>query len=344
MASTTPPLAVVIIGAGKGTRMKSSMAKVLHPLAGRPLISHVLDLAQNLTPQRLVTVVGHQAETVRAVCESRGVTCVIQEPQLGTGHAVAQAESHLADFPGDLLVLYGDVPLLQATTVRALWEEHRCRQAAVTVLTATLDDPTGYGRIIRDAQGRILRIVEERDATETERAIYEINSGIYCFRGPFLFSALKLIGQDNDQGEQYLTDVVAIAVTERHTVAHVMVPDAQEIIGVNTRVDLAQLEGILRWRICETLMLTGVTIVDPATTVIDSQARIGRDTVVNPSTHILGDSTVGKECHLGPHVVIQDSTLDDGVVIEPFCVLRNYMVSAHTTIPSFSYLTASEDS
>src|SRR5919204_2820738 len=170
MTSSIPSLAIVIIAAGKGTRMRSPLAKVLHPLAGRPLLMHVLDVALALAPQRLVVVVGHQAEAVRQVCEPYGVTCVVQEPQLGTGHAVAQAEPVLSDFPGDVLVLYGDVPLLQATTLRTLWDVHRRQQATVTIVTACLDNPTGYGRILRDASGRIRRNVGERDASEAEKA------------------------------------------------------------------------------------------------------------------------------------------------------------------------------
>lgn len=320
--------------------MKSALAKVLHPLAGRPLVAHVLDLAHQLAPQQLITVVGHQAEAVRAVCEPRGAICVLQESQLGTGHAVAQAEPWLADFPGDVLVLYGDVPLLQPATVHALLETHRQQHAAVTVLTACLDDPTGYGRIVRDDQGRMVRIVEERDASETEKALCEVNSGIYCLAAPFLFPALRQVGRDNAQGEQYLTGVVTVAVAEQRPVAHVLVARAQEILGVNTRADLAYLEALLRRRICETFMLDGVTIVDPATTVLDSQVRIGQDTVIAPHTHILGQSVIGTDCRLGPHVVIQDSTLGNSVCVEPFCVIKAATVPAHRTIPPFSHLTS----
>jgi bifunctional UDP-N-acetylglucosamine pyrophosphorylase/glucosamine-1-phosphate N-acetyltransferase len=329
-------LAVVIIGAGKGTRMRSALAKVLHPLAGRPLLTHVLELACQLDPQHLVVVIGHQAETVRAVCEPYGGQCVIQEPQLGTGHAVAQAEPLLADFTGDVLVLYGDVPLLQAATVRTLLETHRQQQATVTVLTACLDQPAGYGRIVRDAAGRLVRIVEERDASEAERALREINSGIYCFAAPFLFAALRQVGQNNAQGEQYLTDVVAVAVAEQRTVAHVTAENPDEILGINTRADLAYLEALLRRQTCQALMLAGVSILDPATTVIDPQVQIGRDTVIAPQTHVLGQSTIGMECRIGPQVVIRDSTLGDGVCVEPFCVITACTVPAHTTIPSFS--------
>jgi UDP-N-acetylglucosamine diphosphorylase/glucosamine-1-phosphate N-acetyltransferase len=248
MSSSPPPLAMMVLAAGKGTRMHSSLAKVLHPLAGRALLTHVLDVATSLAPQHIIVVVGHQAEQVRQVCAPYGVTCVLQEPQLGTGHAVAQAEPILADFQGDVLVLYGDVPLLQATTLCTLWDVHRRQQATVTVVTAYLDNPAGYGRILRDAAGRITRIVEERDAAEAEKAVREINSGVYCLQAAFLFPALRRVGRQNAQGEQYLTDVVALAVAEQHRVAHVTVADAQEILGVNTHAELAHLETLLRQR------------------------------------------------------------------------------------------------
>jgi bifunctional UDP-N-acetylglucosamine pyrophosphorylase / glucosamine-1-phosphate N-acetyltransferase len=337
LASTVPALAVVIIGAGKGTRMQSSLAKVLHLLAGRALIVHVLELARQLAPQWLIAVVGHQAETVQALCEGYGATCARQEPQLGTGHAVAQTAPLLANFSGDVLVLYGDVPLLRLATVQALWETHRQQQATVTVLTAYLDDPTGYGRIVRDAQGRMVSIVEERDASAAERAIREINSGIYCLSAPFLFSALQRIGRDNAQGEQYLTDVVAVAVQEQRPVAHLVAQDPQEVIGINTRIDLAHQEAVLRRRICERLMLAGVTILDPASTVIDSQVTVGQDTIIAPQTHILGASVIGQECRIGPHVVLQDCTLGDGVCVAPFSLVCHQTILAHTMLPPFSH-------
>ena len=318
--------------------MRSSHAKVLHPLAGRPLIAHVIALASELAPEHAITVVGHQAERVQQVCEPLGVRCVLQEPQLGTGHAVAQAEPLLKGFEGDVIVLYGDVPLLQFETVQALWEEHRRQQAVVTVLTAIVDNPSGYGRMIRDASNRIQRIVEERDATPDERHITEINSGIYCLQAPFLFAALQRVGRQNAQGEQYLTDVIGIAVSDQQTVAHVLAPDAQEIMGVNTRVDLAQLDAVLRHRLCESHMLAGVTIVDPTTTILDAGVRIGQDTVVSPQAQILGASSLGAGCHIGPNVVIQDSTLGDGVRVAPFCYIREQALTAHTTVPAFSHL------
>ena len=246
--TSSPPLAIVVLAAGKGTRMHSELAKVLHPLAGQPLLIHVLDVALSLTPQHVVVIVGHQAEMVRQVCAPYEVTCVLQDPQLGTGHAVAQAEPALADFQGDVLVLYGDVPLLQSSTLRTLLDVHRRQQATVTVVTAHLDTPAGYGRIVRDVAGQITRIVEERDASEAEKAVREINSGVYCLQSSFLFAALPRVGRHNAQGEQYLTDVVALAVAEQQRVAHITVVEAQEVLGVNTHADLAYLETLLQQR------------------------------------------------------------------------------------------------
>ncbi|PON19641.1 bifunctional UDP-N-acetylglucosamine diphosphorylase/glucosamine-1-phosphate N-acetyltransferase GlmU [Candidatus Entotheonella serta] len=338
MTLPSSPLAVVIIGAGKGTRMHSALAKVLHPLAGRPMITHVLDLAIQLDPVHLIAVVGHQADAVRQVCEPRGATCVVQEPQLGTGQAVALAEPVLGRFEGDVLVLYGDVPLLQLDTVHRLIDEHCKRGASSTVLTAFLENPSGYGRIVRDEQGAIEAIVEHRDASPAQLAIQEINTGIYCLKSPFLFQALSQVGQQNAQGEQYLTDVVSVAVSQQRLVAHVTVADALETLGVNTRVELAQLEAELRRRLCEAHMLAGVTIQDPASTVIDAEVCIGRDTLIAPQTHLLGQTQIGAGCVIGPQVVIQDSTLADGVRVEPFCVIREQTVARLTTIVPFSHL------
>ncbi len=318
--------------------MHSALAKVLHPLAGEPLMVHVLNLAKKLDPVHLIAVVGHQAEAVRQVCEPRGAVCVLQEPQLGTGHAVAQAEAVLDGFEGDVLVLYGDVPLLQLDTVHALIDVHQRRDAAVTVLTAVLEDPAGYGRIVRNDQGAIEAIVEHRDATSVQLAIEEINTGIYCLKSPFLFQALTQVGRQNAQGEQYLTDVVGVAVSRQLPVAHMTVADAQETIGVNTRLELAQLEAVFRRRLCEGHMLAGVTIQDPASTVIDAEVCIGRDTVIAPQTHLLGRTHIGAGCLIGPQVVVQDSTLGDGVRVEPFCVIREQTVARLTTVASFSHL------
>ena len=244
MTRARPPLAVVVLAAGKGTRMRSPLAKVLHPLAGCPLIAHVLTAVRPVAPRHLLAVVGHQADAVRRVCERFGACCVVQEPQLGTGHAVAQAEPLLADFDGDVLVLCGDVPLLRAATLHCLLNEHRRHRSALTMLTAHLDDPTGYGRILRNDRGHVVGIVEERDAAPNQKAVGEINGGVYCFQTSFLFAALPRVGRRNAQGEQYLTDVVGLAAADGCSIAHLNT-QPEEILGVNTPADLARLETLL---------------------------------------------------------------------------------------------------
>ena len=247
MTRALPSLAVVVLAAGKGTRMRSPLAKVLHPLAGCPLIAHVLTAVQPLAPRHLITVVGHQAEAVRRVGERFGACCVVQAPQLGTGHAVAQTATVLRDFNGVVLVLCGDVPLLRTTTMRRLLEAHREQQATLTMLTTHLDDPTGYGRILRNDRGHVIGIVEERDATPSQRAVCEVNSGVYCLQAAFLFAALPRVGRHNAQGEQYLTDVVGLAAADGLPIAH-LATEPEEILGVNTPADLAHLETLLRNR------------------------------------------------------------------------------------------------
>ena len=247
MTRALPSLAVVVLAAGKGTRMQSSLAKVLHPLAGYPLIAHVLTAVQPLAAQHLIAVVGHQADAVRCVCERFGAWCVVQEPQLGTGHAVAQAETPLRHFDGAVLVLCGDTPLLRTTTMQRLLDAHQQHEAVLTMLTTRLEDPTGYGRILRNGQGSVVGIVEERDATPSQRAVHEINSGVYCLAASFLFDALRQVGRRNAQGEQYLTDVVEMAAGGGLPIAH-LAADPEEVLGVNTAADLAHLETVLRNR------------------------------------------------------------------------------------------------
>lgn len=247
MTRALPSLAVVILAAGKGTRMQSPLPKVLLPLAGCPLVGHVLTAVQPLAPQHLIAVVGHQADAVRRVCERLGACCVVQEPQLGTGHAVIQTKALLQGFAGDVLVLCGDVPLLRTATLRRLLDAHRRQQATLTMLTTHVDDPTGYGRILRDEQGDVAGIVEERDATPGQKALREVNSGVYGLQASFLFAALPRVGRCNAQGEQYLTDVVGLAAADGRPIADVAT-EPEEILGVNTPADLARLETLLRNR------------------------------------------------------------------------------------------------
>jgi UDP-N-acetylglucosamine diphosphorylase/glucosamine-1-phosphate N-acetyltransferase len=238
-------LAIVIMAAGKGTRMNSDLPKVLHRIGGRPMIEHVLLTADLLKPDRKIAIVGHRRDEVEAVVQAFGVECVVQDPQLGTAHAVQQAERVLEDFTGDVVILSGDVPLLRTETLRKLRQRHREMQAAGTVLTTQTANPTGYGRIIRDEQGVFQRIVEEKDANSVEKAVKEVNSGIYCFDSKSLFHALKKVKNDNAKGEYYLTDVIGILKTERKYAQAIDIADYKEVQGINTLQELNEAENSL---------------------------------------------------------------------------------------------------
>lgn len=238
----------IIMAAGKGTRMKSDLAKVLHPLMGRPMIHYVIALAKSLGSERIVAIIGHQKDTVRAELADENIEFAVQEPQLGTGHAVMQAKPFFADYTGSLVVLSGDAPLLTVDTVRRLLNLHHTKRATATILTAILPDPTGYGRIIRRPDGSVQKIVEQKDATEAEKSVDEINSGIYVFSSPALFAALKNVRNDNSQKEYYLPDVVPMLIAKDQKVCAMIAPDAQEISGINTVEQLKEAEVILTQR------------------------------------------------------------------------------------------------
>lgn len=243
--------ATLILAAGKGTRMKSDLVKVLHPVAGRPMLDYVLNLAEQMGSARIALIIGHQAELVEARYGNRGLAFVYQREQLGTGHAVLQAREAFAGYRGTILILCGDVPLLQASTVRDLMDRHRATGAAITVLTTLLEDPFGYGRIVKDAEDNVLGIVEHRDATEEQRKIREINTGIYCAENPFLFEAAREIGNDNAQREYYFTDIFAIARRRGSRTASVIAPDPEEVMGINSQEDLARATRIVQERLKE---------------------------------------------------------------------------------------------
>ena len=330
------PLHAVILAAGLGKRMRSNRAKVLHPVAGRPMVEHVVRAAEAAGVDRVVVVVGHQGEQVQALLGERVVYARQEEP-LGTGHAVLQAEAAVTGAQ-DVLVLYGDTPLLDGALLRQLVEAHRQSGAAATLLTVELDDPTGYGRIVRDAGGRVVRIVEEADATAAERAIREVNTGIACYRREPLFAALRRLTPANAQGEYYLVDVVEHLGREGYPVATVTAPDPQQVEGVNDREALARAEAILRQRIRRRWMAAGVTFIDPASAWVDDDVEIGRDTVIYPQTVIAAGSRIGEGCRIGPgaHItgsvlgngvqvwysVVEDSQLGDGCRVGPFSHLR----------------------
>ena len=327
-------LAVAVLAAGKGTRMKSALPKVLQPLAGATLVERVLASCGRLSPERCLLIVGHQAERVESsLAEQPGLEFVLQQPQNGTGHAVQQLLQPLEGFSGDLLVLNGDVPLLRPETLELLLEQHRSRHAAVTLLTARLADPSGYGRVFADDQGRMERIVEHRDCSAAQRQNTLINAGIYCFNWPRLAAVLPQLRSENDQGELYLTDTVALL----QPAMHLEVADAAEINGINDRLQLAQCEAVLQQRLREHWMREGVTFTDPASCTLSDGTRFGSDVVVEPQCHFRGAVSIGEGCHIGPGCLIQDATVGERVEIVQ-SVVREASVAADCAIGPFAHL------
>ena len=305
-------LVTIILAAGKGTRMKSAHPKVLHQVCGKAMVRHVLDAAEAAGSKRNIIVVGFGADEVRAEL-GNAAEVVVQAEQLGTGHAVLQAEPLLRDVHGTVMVLCGDTPLLTGALVKKLYEEHEKAGAKATVLTAVMPDATGYGRVIRTAAGNVEKIVEHKDATEEERAVREVNSGIYCFEKDALFSALKNVGCDNAQGEYYLPDVLSILRERGEKIWAVAADDYEETLGVNSRMHLAQAEKILRRRKNLELMERGVTLMDPESTFVDADVVVGRDTVIYPFTWLEGKTAVGEACTLGPSSRFTDTKIGNGV-------------------------------
>ncbi len=328
LASTMDTYATVVLAAGKGTRMRSALPKVLHPLAGVPLLAHVLKaveaipsssalvpLATRTTTHRPIVVLGHESGQVMAVFSGR-CSYAIQEEQLGTGHATLAARDAvdaLEPLPQTVLVCYGDTPLISSEVLARVLAEHLARQATVTFLTAITDQPSDFGRVVRDTDGRVREIVEMKRATEEQKNIREINSGVYCFERSWLWPALQKLPR-NAVGEYYLTDLVAIASSQGHLIATVK-GAYDETIGINDRVQLAAAEQVLRRRILERHMYAGVTITDPATTYIDDEVVIGTDTVILPGTMITGKTRIGSECRIGPGTTIDRSTIGDRCVV-----------------------------
>jgi bifunctional UDP-N-acetylglucosamine pyrophosphorylase / glucosamine-1-phosphate N-acetyltransferase len=331
-------LHVVVLAAGKGTRMKSDLPKVLHEISGQPLLEHVLRAADGLTPASVTVVVGHRAEYLRSRLDGRrGVQFAVQEPQLGTAHAVLQAEALLTGQTGTVLLLSGDVPLLSTATLHGLLQVHLAERATATVLTALLERPYGYGRIIR-SQGQVARIVEERDASPAERALREINAGVYAFDLEPLFPALRSVASQNAQGEFYLTDLVAIYRRRRLVVASRTVADPAEIRGINSRTELAEVGALVRQKKNEELMAAGVTLVDPATTYVDSDVVVGADTVIHPNVYLEGQTRVGAACEIHAGVRIVDSTLGDRVTVLNYTVMTDSIVDSEVRLGPFAHL------
>lgn len=327
----------IVLAAGQGKRMKSKLYKVLHPVCGKPMVQHVIDSVRKALCERIVVIVGHGAEKVRETLGDQ-VEYALQTEQLGTGHAVLQAKSLLGSEDGVTLVIYGDTPLITAETIAAMMAQHEAENAGATILTAIMPDPTGYGRVVRDGDGYVLRIVEQKDCTAEEAAISEINVGTYVFDNRLLFAALERVTNANAQGEYYLTDVIGILQADGARIAAYRLEDPAEGTGINDRIALGEAERLMRLRINAKHQENGVTIIDPAQTYIESDVAIGADTVVYPGTMLRGKTVVGSDCILGPsadltntmvgsgstvrHTVADGATIGEGCQVGPFAYLR----------------------
>jgi bifunctional UDP-N-acetylglucosamine pyrophosphorylase/glucosamine-1-phosphate N-acetyltransferase len=346
-----PPLAIVILAAGKGTRLKSERAKVLHEAGGLPLVAHVLRAVAPLAPAPkggsagrsygaggAWVVVGHQAESVRGVVESFGCRTVLQKPQLGTGHAVARALAALPAGASRVLVLPGDAPLIRPETLRALLHVHGTTGSAATILTARLEDPRAYGRIVRNAAGGVDAIVEHKKLLPEQARLREVNSGIYCFERHKLAPLLRQLGRDNPHREYYLTDVIALLHGAGETVSAYTAADPDEILGVNTAAELALVDALLRRRKAEALMANGVTLYQPETQAIDPDVAIGSDTIVERGVELRGATRIGRRCRIGAFSLLENAVLADNVVVRPHCLVLNSRVGTGASIGPFAHL------
>jgi bifunctional UDP-N-acetylglucosamine pyrophosphorylase/glucosamine-1-phosphate N-acetyltransferase len=335
--------AIVLLAAGKGTRMRSELAKVLHRAGGLSLVEHVVHACQALKPAQLLVVVGHQAEEVSAVVTALDAQTVLQQPQRGTGHAMQVARRAIRKSSKFAIVVPGDAPLLRTETLAALLDTHRRGEAAATILTAELNDPTDYGRILRDSEGRVQAIVEEKSATPEQRAIREVNSSIYCFTLAKLWPCLNALRPENAHRELYLTDVIGLLRQQNERVLAYVAPDSQEILGCNTRGALADVDRIFRARKAAELMESGVTIYLPETVVIDREVTAGPDTIVEPGVQLLGKTRIGARCKIQTGSILLDSRIDDDVVIAAYSVLDSCRVWPKAKVGPFSRLRPGSD-
>lgn len=331
----------IVLAAGQGKRMKSKLYKVLHPVCGKPMIDYVVTALKQSGVDRLVTIVGHGAEAVREYLGDR-TEYALQEQQLGTGHAVLQAEPLLGNQDGITLVVNGDAPLVNAESLKAMVELHRTRNAAATIMTADVNDPGAYGRIIRREDGSIDRIVEFKDCTPEQARIREVNTGLYCFDNRFLFEALKQVTNENAQQEYYLTDVAAIARKAGRRVEAYLLADPDEGIGVNDRLELAEAEKRMRRKLIEKHMKNGVTVIDPDQTYVEADVSIGPDTILYPGTILKGNTVIGEGCRIGPYTEISNCTIGNHVQIRQ-SVLDQSSVQDGATIGPFAYIRPGSD-
>jgi bifunctional UDP-N-acetylglucosamine pyrophosphorylase / glucosamine-1-phosphate N-acetyltransferase len=332
--------AIVIMAAGKGTRLKSKRAKVLHQIGGKPLLQHVISAAARIVPEQdIYVIIGHQAEEVRAAVKDTGVNFVMQAEQRGTGHAIMCAREQVRQY-ANILVLSGDVPLIRPSTIERLRDFHLARKAAMTILTAEPSEPFGYGRVIRAGAGRenVKAIVEQKALTKSQQKVREINSGIYAFATGPLFADIDRLSSDNAHREFYLTDMAALLVKRKAKVTAIKAEDAEEVLGANTLAELASLDAQLRLRKCQELMASGVVIYRPDTCVIDPDVEIAADTVLEPFVQILGKSRIGADCRVRSFSVISDSQLSDNILVKLGCIIDQSRVSSGAILGPYSHL------
>jgi len=331
----------ILLAAGVSSRMNTQLPKVLHEVTGRPMLAYVLDACRSVGVDRIYAVVGFRAEQVqeRFAEESSGIVWVHQPQQLGTAHAVTCCREYLQDFTGQTLVLCGDGPLIRAKTLQTLIEKHEAEQSAATLATAVLEDPTGYGRIIRDAYGNIQGIVEDSDCTPAQRAVKEVNPSYYLFNNQVLFKALEKVKPDNVKQEYYLTDALSVMIATGHKVVAITAVRPEEAMGVNSRAQLSVASKIMQHRIQQELMENGVTIVDPDNTWIDARAKIGQDTVIEPFVYVHGAVKIGRDCRIGPFAFLRHGTvIGDDVVLGVFTEVKNVTLADGVRARHHSYL------
>ncbi|MGB3160125.1 MAG: bifunctional UDP-N-acetylglucosamine diphosphorylase/glucosamine-1-phosphate N-acetyltransferase GlmU [Carnobacterium sp.] len=326
----------VVLAAGQGSRMKSKLYKVLHPVAGKPMVGHVIEQVEATGASKIVTIVGFGAEKVKDYLGDR-TNYAVQEEQLGTGHAVIQAETHLKNKDGITLVICGDTPLLSAETLNNLFDYHQKKGAKATILTAHAQDPTGYGRVIRNEENYVEKIVEQKDANDTEKLVQEVNTGTYCFDNKLLFETLSQVGNENSQGEYYLPDVIEILKNQNEIVDAYIMTSENEGMGVNDRVALAEASRLMRRRINTMHMQNGVTLIDPMTTYIDSDVTIGSDTIIEPNVTLKGKTIIGEDCFVGAHSEIVNGTIGDGVRVTNSSI-KDSVMEKDSNIGPYSHL------
>lgn len=329
-------IAALILAAGEGTRMKSTLPKVLHPLCGKPMILHVVENVRKSRVERIILVVGHKSEEIKTIVGNK-VEYAIQKKQLGTGHALQSALSNLKDFDGDLLILYGDTPLLKAETIKRLIQSHRRAKAISSLLTCFFRDPTGYGRIIRNKDGELVKIKEEGELSFQEKMLKEGNPGLYIFEKKAIFRALKEVRPDNRKKEYYLTDVIEVLIGHGERINSISISDETQALGINSKEELALANSILYQEINKMWMDKGISIIDPNSTFIDDEAKIGKDTIILPFTFLEGKTKIGESCRIGPSVRIANSNLSDNISVQ-FSLIEGAKINSGVEIRPFSYI------